>query len=128
VLNQFAKLARQQNDAVTADRLVIEAGRLRGHIEHNAWDGEWYRRAYFDDGTPLGSSENEECQIDSISQSWPAYTIHYRFHDTTCHITVKNGGEGSSICRLTIDTADQPEHFVPLINDHTDHAVEIPLE
>jgi cellobiose phosphorylase len=49
---------------------VIEAGRLRGHIEHNGWDGEWYRRAYFDDGTPLGSSENAECQIDSISQSW----------------------------------------------------------
>ncbi len=70
VLTQFAKLARQKNDAVTADRLVIEAGRLRGHIEHNGWDGEWYRRAYFDDGTPLGSRENSECQIDSISQSW----------------------------------------------------------
>ena len=70
VLTQFAALARSRNDAVTADRLVIEAGRLRGHIEHNGWDGEWYRRAYFDDGTPLGSSENAECQIDSISQSW----------------------------------------------------------
>jgi cellobiose phosphorylase len=70
VLTQFANLARQRGDGVTADRLVIEAGRLRGHIEHNAWDGEWYRRAYFDDGTPLGSSENSECQIDSISQSW----------------------------------------------------------
>jgi len=70
VLSQFAKLARQQNDVVTADRLMVEAGRLRGHIEHNAWDGEWYRRAYFDDGTPLGSAENDECQIDSISQSW----------------------------------------------------------
>lgn len=70
VLTQFAALARSRNDAVTADRLIIEAGRLRGHIEHNGWDGEWYRRAYFDDGTPLGSSENAECQIDSISQSW----------------------------------------------------------
>lgn len=70
VLTQFAKLAHQQNDTVTGDRLVVEAGRLRGHIEHNAWDGEWYRRAYFDDGTPLGSSKNDECQIDSISQSW----------------------------------------------------------
>ena len=39
-------------------------------MEANAWDGEWYRRAYFDDGTPLGSHLNEECQIDSISQSW----------------------------------------------------------
>jgi len=43
---------------------------LRNNIEANAWDGAWYRRAYFDDGTPLGSSGNDECQIDSISQSW----------------------------------------------------------
>ena len=39
-------------------------------IEANAWDGHWYRRAYFDDGTPLGSASNEECRIDSIAQSW----------------------------------------------------------
>ena len=39
-------------------------------IDDSAWDGEWYRRAYFDDGTPLGSASNEECRIDSISQSW----------------------------------------------------------
>ena len=70
VMNQFAILARQRNDIGTADRLELEAGRLRGNIEQSAWDGLWYRRAYFDDGTPLGSSENMECQIDSISQSW----------------------------------------------------------
>ena len=70
VLNQFAHLARQREDSGTADRLELEAGRLRGNIEQFAWDGQWYRRAYFDDGTPLGSSENAECQIDSISQSW----------------------------------------------------------
>jgi len=70
VLNQFAHLARQREDSGTADRLELEAGRLRGNIEQFAWDGQWYRRAYFDDGTPLGSSENTECQIDSISQSW----------------------------------------------------------
>jgi cellobiose phosphorylase len=70
VMNQFAILARQRNDIGTADRLELEAGRLRGNIEQSAWDGLWYRRAYFDDGTPLGSSENLECQIDSISQSW----------------------------------------------------------
>ena len=70
VLNQFAKLARQRDDIITAERLELEAGRLRGNIEHSAWDGKWYRRAYFDDGTPLGSTENSECQIDSISQSW----------------------------------------------------------
>jgi cyclic beta-1,2-glucan synthetase len=39
-------------------------------IEANAWDGAWYRRAYYDDGTPLGSAANDECQIDSTAQSW----------------------------------------------------------
>ncbi|MGA8005110.1 MAG: glycosyl hydrolase family 65 protein, partial [Burkholderiales bacterium] len=43
---------------------------LRQSIERHGWDGEWYRRAYFDDGTPLGSAGNAECQLDSISQSW----------------------------------------------------------
>ncbi len=70
VLNQFADLARRCGDVSRADQYTVEAGRLRGNIDKHGWDGEWYRRAYFDDGTPLGSSENEECQIDSISQSW----------------------------------------------------------
>ena len=69
-LNQFAELATERNDIPTADRYSVEAGRLRGNIEQTGWDGQWYRRAYFDDGTPLGSAENEECQIDSISQCW----------------------------------------------------------
>ncbi|KAA8669438.1 cyclic beta 1-2 glucan synthetase [Clostridium sp. WLY-B-L2] len=43
---------------------------IKENLEKNAWDGSWYKRAYFDDGTPLGSVKNEECQIDSISQSW----------------------------------------------------------
>lgn len=45
-------------------------GELKAAIEKNAWDGAWYRRAYFDDGTPLGSSENPECRIDSLTQTW----------------------------------------------------------
>lgn len=70
VLTQFADLARLRGDTPTADRLTIQTGRLRGNIDQHGWDGNWYRRAYFDDGTPLGSAENEECQIDAISQSW----------------------------------------------------------
>jgi len=70
VLTQFAPIARQRGDAALADRYTLEAGRLRGNIEEHGWDGEWYRRAYFDDGTPLGSAANPECQIDSLSQSW----------------------------------------------------------
>ena len=53
-----------------AERCRAEAAQLRLKIEQNGWDGEWYRRAYFDDGSPLGSAANEECRIDSIAQSW----------------------------------------------------------
>ena len=70
VLMRFTELARLQNDMPFAERCQREAAQLRENIERNGWDGEWYRRAYFDDGTPLGSATNAECQIDSISQSW----------------------------------------------------------
>ena len=70
VLTQFSELSRARGDTIRADRYQLEAGRLRGNIELHGWDGQWYRRAYFDDGTPLGSEENAECQIDSLSQSW----------------------------------------------------------
>ena len=70
VLMQFVELARGRGDVKTVDKCTFEAGRLRSNIDTHGWDGEWYRRAYFDDGTPLGSAVNPECQIDSISQSW----------------------------------------------------------
>jgi cyclic beta-1,2-glucan glucanotransferase len=69
-LRRFADLARGRDDGAFADVCTGQAERLRDNIEANAWDGAWYRRAYFDDGTPLGSTDNDECQIDSISQSW----------------------------------------------------------
>jgi cellobiose phosphorylase len=70
VLGEFAKVARLRDDPSFADRCETEAMQLRQRIEQNAWDGEWYLRAYFDDGSPLGSMTNPECQIDSVSQSW----------------------------------------------------------
>jgi len=69
-LQLFTGLARARNDEAFAEVCTRQASLLRSNIEASAWDGSWYRRAYFDDGTPLGSSENDECQIDSISQSW----------------------------------------------------------
>jgi cyclic beta-1,2-glucan glucanotransferase len=69
-LQLFVGLAHSRGDAAFADTCSAQASLLRTNIEKHAWDGAWYRRAYFDDGTPLGSSANEECQIDSISQSW----------------------------------------------------------
>ena len=70
VLSQFAELARLREDIPFAERCQAERLQLSSNIERHGWDGEWYRRAYFDDGTPLGSTSNPECQIDSIAQSW----------------------------------------------------------
>ncbi|MEO8738666.1 MAG: glucoamylase family protein [Casimicrobiaceae bacterium] len=70
VLTQFAKVARLRGDLSFAQRCADETAVLTQNIEKHGWDGEWYRRAYFDDGAPLGSAQNSECQIDSISQSW----------------------------------------------------------
>ena len=70
VLTRFADVATMHGDAAFAERCLKQATLLQKKIEQNAWDGKWYRRAYFDDGAPLGSSVNAECQIDSISQSW----------------------------------------------------------
>jgi len=70
VLTRFAPLARARQDSDFADRCLAQARLLQQNIENNAWDGEWYRRAYFDNGEPLGSHLNPECQIDSLPQSW----------------------------------------------------------
>jgi cellobiose phosphorylase len=70
VLEGFAGLARLRDDLVLAKRCQTEAAKVRRNIEESGWDGEWYRRAYFDDGSPLGSASSSECQIDSIAQSW----------------------------------------------------------
>jgi cellobiose phosphorylase len=74
VLTQFAPLARAHRDLVFAERCLAEARQLQQNIEQHAWDGQWYRRAYFDNGEPLGSQSNPECQIDSIPQSWSVIT------------------------------------------------------
>jgi cyclic beta-1,2-glucan synthetase len=70
VLIQFSEVARTRNDPAFASRCRAEAEQLRKNIEAQAWDGQWYRRAYFDTGEPLGSHTNPECQIDSLPQSW----------------------------------------------------------
>lgn len=70
VLTQFSKVATLYGDRAFAEKCSEQLASLQKNIEQNGWDGEWYRRAYFDDGRPLGSSSNSECQIDSIPQSW----------------------------------------------------------
>jgi len=69
VLGEFASLCDARGDRVRANRYRSEARRLASMLEQS-WDGEWYRRGYYDDGTPLGSAQNDECKIDSLAQSW----------------------------------------------------------
>ncbi len=91
VLQRFAALARRRGDVDFADQCLNEATPLQQSIERHGWDGDWYRRAYFDDGTPLGSVTNEECQIDSIAQSW----------------AVLSGAAIPARARLAMDAVDQ---------------------
>ena len=70
VMNRFADVARLHDDEAFAQRCESEVAKLKIALEQNGWDGAWYRRAYYDDGTPLGSAPNDECRIDSIAQSW----------------------------------------------------------
>ena len=70
ILRDFAEVAQGRDDTARAAWCLERANALHAALEEHAWDGQWYRRAYFDDGTPLGSAANDECQIDSIVQSW----------------------------------------------------------
>jgi cyclic beta-1,2-glucan synthetase len=69
-LNDFAEICDLVGDAKRASDYRAQTWPIHKALEKNGWDGKWYLRAYYDDGSPLGSSTNEECRIDSIAQSW----------------------------------------------------------
>lgn len=70
VLTRFSALALAHGDPIFANICTTAATLLQANIEASSWDGDWYKRAYFDDGAPLGSKTNVECRIDAIAQSW----------------------------------------------------------
>jgi cellobiose phosphorylase len=70
VIRRFAPIVETHGEARVADELRQHAHALASAAEHEGWDGKWYRRAFYDDGTPLGSFTNDECKIDSLCQSW----------------------------------------------------------
>ena len=70
VLASFAPIAEARGERARAERWRAHMKSLRRALERDGWDGDWYRRAFFDDGSPLGSAANIECRIDSIAQSW----------------------------------------------------------
>jgi cyclic beta-1,2-glucan synthetase len=69
-LTELSRLCEKMGDDKQADTYRRQTGELLAALEGSAWDGQWYLRAFYDDGTPLGSWQNVECQIDSIAQSW----------------------------------------------------------
>ena len=91
VLTRFTLVARLRADHAFAEVCQAHAAQLRQNLEQHGWDGAWYRRAYFDDGAPLGSAANSECQIDSIAQSW----------------SVLSGAGDSERVRLAMESLDQ---------------------
>ncbi|MEO6914259.1 MAG: glucoamylase family protein, partial [Chitinophagaceae bacterium] len=89
ILNDFAETASLHNDPTFSDTCKNEAKRLKENIDAHAWDGQWYKRAWFDDGTPLGSKINDDCKIDSIAQSW----------------SVLSGGGNETLIRTAMESA-----------------------
>jgi cellobiose phosphorylase len=69
-IQRFTEIVESKKDILRRERFMQMAAALREALDTHGWDGEWYKRAYFDDGTPLGAKENAECRIDSIAQSW----------------------------------------------------------
>lgn len=70
ILRRFVPVCELRRDTKRAGRYAEALGRLKEALEEHGWDGDWYRRAYYDDGTPLGSAADPECRIDSLAQSW----------------------------------------------------------
>jgi cellobiose phosphorylase len=91
VLMRFIEVARMHGDTPFAERCEREAENLSRNIEENGWDGKWYLRAFFDDGTPLGSAVNPECSIDSVPQSW----------------SVLSGAGSATRSRMAMDAVDK---------------------
>ncbi|HET6425413.1 MAG TPA: glucoamylase family protein [Planctomycetaceae bacterium] len=70
VIDEFAPIMERRGLTDEARQFREHAARLRTALEQHAWDGQWYLRAFYDNGTPMGSSRSDECQIDSLAQSW----------------------------------------------------------
>lgn len=70
ILEDFIPLCEQRADSERLARYREYQARLHNALNQSGWDGEWYRRAYYDDGTPLGSAQNDECRIDALAQAW----------------------------------------------------------
>lgn len=92
ILDKFSVIAKEKDDIENSAYFIKQKEFIKENLEKNAWDGGWYRRAYFDDGTPLGSRENPECQIDSLAQSWSVISDATRVKDNGNYEEAKKRG------------------------------------
>ena len=117
VLTSFAALCDTRADGARAARYRSEARRLASKFEL-AWDGEWYTRGYYDDGTPLGSSRNDECKIDSIAQSWAVLSgaVPQRFAeramDAVRTALISRGAQVLQLLDPPFDTSSQDPGYI----------------
>jgi cyclic beta-1,2-glucan synthetase len=91
VLGEFAIVAQRRGDTQFVAQCNDEAQKLKAALDQHGWDGAWFRRAYFDDGTPLGTASARECRIDSVAQSW----------------AVLSGAGDPERCGLALDALDR---------------------
>jgi cyclic beta-1,2-glucan synthetase len=116
-LSDFAPLCTELGDLARADRYRAEAVRLAGALGR-AWDGEWYRRGSYDDGSPLGSAQRDECSIDSISQSWAVLSgvapprLAERAMDSVRTHLVRRGAQVVVLLAPPFDRSDQAPGYI----------------
>jgi len=103
-LDMFVPICKYMKDEENAKRFENLSNEIAQNIDENAWDGQWYRRAYFDDGTPLGSSENQECSIDCIAQAWSVISN-----------GAKNGRDKIAMCALYNNLYDKEANIIKLL-------------
>jgi cyclic beta-1,2-glucan synthetase len=117
VLTDFAPLCAATGDSSRADRYRAEAARLRSALGR-AWDGEWYRRGTYDDGSPLGSAQRDECAIDSIAQSWAVLSgvapprLAERAMDSVRTHLVRRGSQVVLLLAPPFDHSDQAPGYI----------------
>ena len=91
VLKRFATNVDQYGNSTTAHKFREKAVEYASAAERSAWDGDWYRRAYYDSGATLGSVHDQECQIDAIAQSWAVLSGSGDLERSRVGIAVGNG-------------------------------------
>jgi cellobiose phosphorylase len=118
VLRRFIPVCHMRGDETRAKKYEAQAEALLKNAEEHGWDGEWYRRAYFAVGYPLGSAQNEECMIDCVSQAWAAIVGAQRAREAMDALEKMLLSEQDGILRLLMPPFDKTERRVGYIQGY----------